>query len=616
MIRDGHDELTVRAPLRVSFFFSARGDRAAFLRGSAGSGLGVETWAWQDGAPRRRVLSIRGETLYSQPLALDDGRVLVLRAGPGIHGLVLLTPGQEEAQLGRVESRGLYLLPSPAAGTLAVAVGVFDDGGAALWAIEEAGFRIRAIPAPRVPAGILRGGHWLDGTGRVLGFDHHADGRSRIVAVDLATGAADFADFAGSGNYRLLVAGGQSGRFLAARSASGKVSLGWGRWDRGHWELTCPEEPGLFGGQATPLAIDPAGRAVACRVEDGLRCEVRIGRPGEGSPRRLDLPAGTLLPAARWTPGGLHLVTAAPDRPPNITTVTPQTGRHRTHADPEPPGGWAPARVERLPGPAGPVEALIYGRARWRDAERLLIVLHGGPHTAWKATFDPLFQDLAAAGITIVAPNQRGSTGYGPAHRDAIRGAWGGPDLSDIRHLAGALCAYRRPRGLPPLMILGTSYGAFLALLAAAAEPALWSACAAISPFCSAGSLYDVASGSVRSFLRRLGALDLIDDELGPRDLGRLAGRITARLLIAHGTGDEKIPVSQPRRIVAALEQAGRPRGADFAYHELPGGHDLIHDAPAGQLSRQLVGFLTYREPGDLVSARPSGARRERPVLT
>jgi dipeptidyl aminopeptidase/acylaminoacyl peptidase len=165
-------------------------------------------------------------------------------------------------------------------------------------------------------------------------------------------------------------------------------------------------------------------------------------------------------------------------------------------------------------------------------------------------------------------------------------------------------------------MILGTSYGAFLALLAAAAEPALWSACAAISPFCSAGSLYDVASGSVRSFLRRLGALDLIEDELGPRDLDRLAGRITARLLIAHGTGDEKIPVSQPRRIVAALEQAGRPRGADFAYHELPGGHDLIRDAPAGQLSRRLVSFLTYREPGDLVSARPSCARRERPVLT
>lgn len=612
MICYGNDQRTVRAPLRVSFFFSARGDRAACLSGSGGSGLGIETWAWRDGAPRRQTLSTSGETLYSQPLPLDDGRVLVLRAGPGVHDLVLLAPGQEEVLLGRVESRGLYLLPSPEAGTLAVAVGVYDDGSAALWVVKEADPRIRAIPAPGLPAGILRGGHWLDGTGRTLGFDHYAGGRSQIVAVDLATGAADFAGFAANESYRLLQAGGQSGRFLAARNVREEVSVGWGRWDHGNWELSFPEELGLLGGEATPLAIDPAGRSVACCVAAGLHSEVRIYRPGQGGPIRLDLPAGTLLPAASWTSSGLHLVTAGPDRPANITTVTPETGRHRTHADPGPPVGWAAAHVERLPGPAGPIEALIYGGTRWRDAERLLIALHGGPHTAWKPTFDPLFQDLAAAGIAIVAPNQRGSTGYGPSHSDAIREAWGGPDLSDISYLAGLLSGYRQPRDLPPLMILGTSYGAFLALLAAAAEPALWSACAALSPFCSAGSLYDAGSDSVRSFLRRLGALGIVDDDLGPRDLERLAGRITARLLIAHGTGDEKIPVSQPRRIAAAIERAGRRRGADFAYYELPGGHDLIRGTSGGRLHRQLVSFFSCREPGDLIMSGKSGAQSER----
>jgi pimeloyl-ACP methyl ester carboxylesterase len=302
-------------------------------------------------------------------------------------------------------------------------------------------------------------------------------------------------------------------------------------------------------------------------------------------------------------------VTSGPDRPANITTVTPGTGRPRADADPSPTGGWASAHADVMAGPAGPIEAVIYGGPRWRDAERLLIALHGGPHAAWKPSFDPFLQDLAAAGVAVVAPNQRGSTGYGQAHRDAIRGAWGGPDLSDIEHLAVSVSAYRRAQGLPRLMLLGVSYGAFLALLAAAAAPGLWSHCAAISPFCSADSLYAAGPESVRSFLRRLGALDVIDDALGPRDLERLADRITARLLIVHGTRDEKIPVSQPRRIVAALERVGRRSGNDFIYRETPGGHDLIHGTPDEELRRQLVDFLAH---GDLVLAGKPDAQLER----
>ena len=599
----------VRAPLRMSFFFSAGGDRAAFLRDAGGPGLGVETWAWRGGTPRRRIVTSGGESLYSQPLPLDDDLVLVLRSGAGVHDLVLLAPGQEEVTIGRIESRGLHLLPSPDPGTLAVARGLSDDG-TTLWIIKAASPHIQAVPGHHIPAGTLHGGHWLDDAGRVLGFDYHSDGRSRILAVDLASGAIDLARFTAadpaqseneSGNYHLLMSAPQSGRFLAARNADGEVSLGWGRRDRGGWELAFPEGPGSLAGRITPLAIDPAGRAVALCVENGLRSEVHIWEPGQRTHERLDLPPGTTLPTARWTRSGLHLVTSGPDRPANITTVTTfrsGTGRHRTDADPSPPGGWASAHADTLAGPAGPIEAVIYGGPRWRDAERLLIALHGGPHAAWKLRFDPIFQDLAAAGVAVVAPNQRGSTGCGPAHRDAIRGAWGGPDLSDIQHLAISVSAYRRSQGLPPLMLFGVSYGAFLALLAAAAAPDLWSHCAAISPFCSADSLYAAGQESVKSFLRRLGALDVIDDALGPRDLEQLADRITARLLIVHGARDEKIPLSQPRRIVAALERAGRSSGTDFIYRETPGGHDLIHGVPDEECAGGWSTFSLTKRPG------------------
>jgi pimeloyl-ACP methyl ester carboxylesterase len=523
-------------------------------------------------------------------LPLGDGRVLVLRSGAGIHRLVLLAPGCPERNVGRIDSRGLRLLASPEPGTMAVASGSSDDGRTALWLIRETSPHVQAVPAPDLPGGTLNGGHWLDRAGRTLGLDHHGGSWSEIVAVDLATGAVTAMPGAGEGDHHLLMSQPRAGRFLAARNAGGQVSFGWGQWDGAGWRLEFPEALGSFDGVVTPLAIDPAGRRVAICVEKGLRSELQVrepGQPGPGQREAVSIPPGVLWPAARWTPGGLHLVTSGPQRPANVTTITPN-GRPLTSHDPAPPGGWAAAHAEVLAGPAGPIEAVIYGGPGWRDAERLLVALHGGPHAAWKLNFEPVLQDLAVAGVAIVAPNQRGSTGYGPAHRDAIRGAWGGPDLEDFLEIGTSLCAYRSGRGLAPPGLFGVSYGAFLALLAAAAEPSLWSCCAAVAPFCSAGSLYADGPESVRSFLRRLGALDVVQDALGPRDLERLAGRIIARLLIVHGIADETIPASQPRRIVAALERAGRRRGAEFIYREVPGGYDSFRGT-GDEVSRRLV---------------------------
>jgi len=518
-----------------------------------------------------------------------------------MHQLVMLAAGQEERTIGQIDSRGLRLLPSPEPGTMAVATGLTDDGATALWRIrDKTSPRIQPVPAPRISAGTLHGGHLLDQAGRTLGLDHRCGGCTRIVALDLATGAV-----AGpwKENHHLLMTQPRSGRLLIARNADGQVSLGWGSWSSGDWQLGIPEGLSSFDGLVRPLAIDPVGQRVAICVEKGLRSELYVCAPDRPAPygrQPLVIPPGVLWPVAAWTPSGLHLVTSDPQHPANITTVSPGSGRRRAGQDPARPGGWAAAHAEVLAGPAGPIEAVIYGGPRWRESERLLFALHGGPHTAWKLTFDPLLQDLAATGVAIVAPNQRGSTGYGQAHRDAIRGAWGGPDLADLQRLADSVSAYRRGRGLPPLRLLGVSYGAFLALLAAAAEPSLWSRCAAIAPFCSAAGLYAEGSEGVKSFLRRLGALDRIDDDLGPRDLERLAGRITARLLIVHGTADETIPASQPRRIVAALERSGRRSGKEFSYREIPGGHDPFQSAADAESRRRVIEFLAGHADADL----------------
>ncbi|MEO1999295.1 MAG: prolyl oligopeptidase family serine peptidase, partial [Planctomycetaceae bacterium] len=61
-----------------------------------------------------------------------------------------------------------------------------------------------------------------------------------------------------------------------------------------------------------------------------------------------------------------------------------------------------------------------------------VIQVHGGPHTQYGCAFFHEFRVLAASGYVVVYSNPRGSKGYGESHCDAIRGAWGQKDWTDV----------------------------------------------------------------------------------------------------------------------------------------------------------------------------------------
>lgn len=96
------------------------------------------------------------------------------------------------------------------------------------------------------------------------------------------------------------------------------------------------------------------------------------------------------------------------------------------------------------------------------------------------------------------------------------------PDLQDVLHLGRSLDNERRRHHLPKPVVLGASYGAFLALLAASHEPELWSACVALAPFLSGPRLHGCADIAVQNRIEQLGGLTRIDDALGPRDVLRV----------------------------------------------------------------------------------------------
>jgi dipeptidyl aminopeptidase/acylaminoacyl peptidase len=89
-----------------------------------------------------------------------------------------------------------------------------------------------------------------------------------------------------------------------------------------------------------------------------------------------------------------------------------------------------------------------------------MVWVHGGVHGAWGATMFPFVREAVERGYVIIAPDYRGSTGYGAEHHNAID--YGGKELDDV------ITAYDYLKTLPHVDpdrvgIMGWSHGGFIA---------------------------------------------------------------------------------------------------------------------------------------------------------
>ena len=664
---------------RVGFTFSADGGYAACLATSGDSGWYPESW-WLGGAggPEPMPLLSGGvpggatgpESLHSQLVSLQDGRVLICRQQEEPHqaqggvrqDLLVRTPGRPGEQLvGSLRMPALRLLALPSAGfgaPVAVALGADQRQITSAWLISADG-----APPQQVAefTGLVGGGVWLDRGGRMLALDHVRPGEHgplvKTVVLDLVTGVlSPLLELAPGSNDRLVLADPVSGLILVRSDAPGADRLGWGvlGGDQPLRFPDCLHPPQRF---LRPVAIEAAAPGtpaaelrVALQGDWGVASSLSVWRPGEGRCEPVAIPSGRLGGVGHWSAAGLRMPYSAPDHPAGMATVDvdlltgeqpqPQVvaptmplrlaplqggraGVHsllRTVPDPStvrqlrpnrpgwrldgssPPGGgghWQPARTVDLAGAAGPVEAVVYGGDAWLTAQHLVLALHGGPADAWRMEFDPTLQRMAAEGLSVIAPNQRGSTGYGVEHAQAVQGAWGGPDLDDVLTLLSSVSGQRVASGLEPASLFGVSYGAFLALLAASTSPHLVARCAVVAPFLSGARLLAEATPGVQSLTVRMGGAQDPEDGRGPRDVLRLCHRLTAPLLVVHGEQDDVVPVGQSRTLRQELLRMGRREGADLRLVEVAGaGHEVLAEESGPVLHELLAGFLRTGRTG------------------
>jgi dipeptidyl aminopeptidase/acylaminoacyl peptidase len=94
----------------------------------------------------------------------------------------------------------------------------------------------------------------------------------------------------------------------------------------------------------------------------------------------------------------------------------------------------------------------------------IALIVHGGPELSygnvWHYRWNP--QIYAGAGYAVINIDFHGSTGYGQAFTDSIRGDWGGKPLEDLRlGLAAASAKYSWLDGRRACA-LGASYGGYM----------------------------------------------------------------------------------------------------------------------------------------------------------
>jgi dipeptidyl aminopeptidase/acylaminoacyl peptidase len=217
----------------------------------------------------------------------------------------------------------------------------------------------------------------------------------------------------------------------------------------------------------------------------------------------------------------------------------------------------------------------------------VITLVHGGPTAAARPSLALDIRFWTSRGFAVVDVNYGGSTGYGRAFRDQLKGAWGIVDVDDceaaVRHLAAT------GRADPDrLCIAGGSAGGFTVL-----------ACLAFRETFSAGAdQFGVADLEALARDTHKFESRYLDTLVGPyperRDVYVARSPIhhldgfDRPLIVLQGLEDEIVPPNQSEMIVDAL----RAKGVPVAYLPFEGEQHGFRQAP--NIIRALEGELSF----------------------
>jgi dipeptidyl aminopeptidase/acylaminoacyl peptidase len=375
----------------------------------------------------------------------------------------------------------------------------------------------------------------------------------------------------------------ERGLFLLSNRGRQFLSLAW--LDLATTEMTYLREDSW---NAENLALTHDGTRIAFVINEDGYSRLQLFDVSNGWEARHELPAPALAPGiiveTRWSEDGTRLALthiAANDAADVwIWDLAEQVLWRATRST---MGGIPresfvePSLVHYLTFDGREIPAFLYvPQDRQLRGLPVVISVHGGPEGQSRPIFDAVIQYLAARGYAVLAPNVRGSTGYGYEYQslDDVRLRMN--SVADLQYAVywlreGGIADPRR------IAIMGGSYGGFMVLSAITTYPDLWAAAVDIVGIANfvtflentgpwRRKLRESEYGSLerdRAFLEQISPIHHVD-------------RITAPLFVVHGANDPRVPVGEAEQIVSAL----RSRDVPVEYMRFEDeGHGLVKRA-------------------------------------
>ncbi len=193
------------------------------------------------------------------------------------------------------------------------------------------------------------------------------------------------------------------------------------------------------------------------------------------------------------------------------------------------------------------------------DKLAAVIEIHGGPEAQAQPWFSGVRQYLALAGYAVVAPNVRGSLGYGKSFSHLDDKERREDSVRDIAELGRALAL--RPEIDPKRIALyGGSYGGYMVLAGLTLFPDLWAAGVDIVGIANFKTFLE-QTAPYRRALREAeyGSLEKDGALLEKISPIHKVDKIRAPLMVIHGTNDPRVPIGEAKQIAAALEKRAVP---------------------------------------------------------
>jgi dipeptidyl aminopeptidase/acylaminoacyl peptidase len=329
-----------------------------------------------------------------------------------------------------------------------------------------------------------------------------------------------------------------------------------------------------FGGP--PWQFRPSSYAFL--AADSLACA--YSKDGRAALARVDVKSLAVSPIAtdftafgslQARDGKLYFTGGSPRHFPAVVEFDPGTGEARQLAraaanDPQDFAGYLsmPQPVAFPTADGMTAFALFYAPAN-RDFAApdgelppLILRCHGGPTGAASATLDWGVQFWTSRGFAVADVNYGGSTGYGRAYRERLRGKWGVVDVEDCVNAARHLAATGRVDGRH-MAIRGGSAGGYTTLCALTFHDV----------FAAGASHYGI--GDLEALARDTHKFEsrYMDGLIGPypeaRDLYRarspihFTDRLAVPVALFQGADDPIVPPNQAEAMAAALQQKRLP---------------------------------------------------------